>query len=136
MFSSSLIQVRGDSGIEESGTKSWMSESARLVHSSAETWPFAPRMRLLCNFNAGDAYVRTEGRYSSHLTKWRKLRGAGVLAQKKSGGKIGQTQLLTRLKLPGPPPLARLRQLVSRAKGWCLRTNFNGVERTRTLAAA
>lgn len=38
----------------------------------------------------GGAYLRAEGLYSSHLTEWRKLRDAGVLAGKKPGEKIGR----------------------------------------------
>ncbi len=47
--------------------------------------------------------VRAEGLYSSHLTEWRKLRDAGVLAGKKPGEKIGK---LT----PGQAEIARLRR--------------------------
>jgi len=38
----------------------------------------------------GGAYLRQHGLYSSLISEWRRLRDAGVLAQKKPGEKIGR----------------------------------------------
>jgi len=38
----------------------------------------------------GGAYLRSHGLYSSLISEWRRLRDAGVLAQKKPGEKIGR----------------------------------------------
>ena len=38
----------------------------------------------------GGAYLRSHGLYSSLISEWRRLRDAGVLAQKKPGEKIGK----------------------------------------------
>ena len=53
--------------------------------------------------NRGGAYLREQGIYSSQITKWRKLRDAGVLQGKKPGEKIGR---LT----PEQAEIARLRR--------------------------
>jgi len=41
--------------------------------------------------NAGGAYLRQQGIYSSQITQWRKLRDAGVLEGKQPGGEDRQT---------------------------------------------
>ena len=53
--------------------------------------------------NAGGAYLRQQGIYTSQITQWRKLRDAGVLEGKQPGEKIGK---LT----PEQVEIARLRR--------------------------
>lgn len=43
-----------------------------------------------CTRQEGGAFLREQGLYSSQITEWRKLRDAGVLADKKAGEKIGK----------------------------------------------
>src|SRR5450759_4773653 len=57
----------------------------------------------------GGAYLRQHGLYSSLISEWRRLRDAGVLAQKKPGEKIG--------RLTGEQAeIARLRRQLEKAE--------------------
>jgi transposase-like protein len=62
-----------------------------------------------CQTNQGGAYLRSEGLFSSQITEWRKLRDAGVLADRQSGD-----------RLPKPSAeqaeIARLRRELDRAE--------------------
>lgn len=43
-----------------------------------------------CQTNKGGAYLRSEGLFSSQITEWRKLRDAGVLAERQPGEKVAK----------------------------------------------
>ena len=43
-----------------------------------------------CQTNQGGAYLRAEGLFSSQITEWRKLRDAGVLAERQPGKKVAK----------------------------------------------
>lgn len=62
-----------------------------------------------CEDQQGGAYLRAQGLYSSHITEWRKLRDAGVLAGKKPGERVGRPSA-------EQTEIARLRRDLDRAE--------------------
>jgi transposase-like protein len=56
-----------------------------------------------CTRHRGGAFLREQGLYSSQITEWRKLRHAGVLAEKNPGESIGKPS-------PEQAEIARLRR--------------------------
>lgn len=56
-----------------------------------------------CTRHGGGAFLRAQGLYSSQITEWRKLRHAGVLAEKNPGESIGKLS-------PEQAEIARLRR--------------------------
>ena len=85
MFSSSLIQVRDDSGMSKPGPRAG-GPSLRRSFTPAQKLNHLAEYEAAVQRNEGGAYLRAEGLYSSHLTEWRKLRDAGVLAGGKARG--------------------------------------------------
>ena len=64
---------------------------------------FLAQYEEACTRQAGGAFLRGQGLYSSQMTEWRKLRDAGVLAGKKPGECIGKLA-------PEQAEIARLRR--------------------------
>jgi transposase-like protein len=62
-----------------------------------------------CQTSQGGAYLRSEGLFSSQITEWRKLRGAGVLTGKRPGERVDKPSA-------EQAEIARLRRDLDRAE--------------------
>ncbi|WP_158252376.1 hypothetical protein [Cryobacterium sp. Y29] len=89
MSSPSLIAVRDDSHMSSPGPRAG-GPTSRRSFSPAQKLAHLDAYDAAIKTNEGGAYLRTEGLYSSQITEWRKLRDAGVLAEKKPGEKIAR----------------------------------------------
>ena len=88
-MSSSLIAVRDDGRMSSPGPRSGGPTSRRSFTSAQKLDHLAAYEVAVAN-GQGGAYLRSHGLYSSLISEWRRLRDAGVLAQKKPGEKIGR----------------------------------------------
>jgi len=107
-MSSSLIAVRDDGRMPSPGPRSGGPTSRRSFTSTQKLEHLAAYEAAAQN-GQGGAYLRHHGLYSSLISEWRRLRDAGVLAQKKPGEKIG--------RLTGDQTeIARLRRRLDKAE--------------------
>jgi len=108
MSSSSLTAVRDDGRMSSPGPRSGGPTSRRSFTSAQKLDHLAAYEVAVAN-GQGGAYLRQHGLYSSLISEWRRLRDAGVLAQKKPGEKIG--------RLTGEQAeIARLRRQLEKAE--------------------
>jgi len=108
IMSSSLIAVRDDGRMPSPGPRSGGPTSRRSFTSTQKLEHLAAYEAAAQN-GQGGAYLRHHGLYSSLISEWRRLRDAGVLAQKKPGEKIG--------RLTGDQTeIARLRRRLDKAE--------------------
>ena len=91
MSSPVLSAVREDSAVSSniSGPRAG-GPRPRRSFTPAQKLEFLAAYDNACQSNEGGAFLRQEGLYSSQMTKWRRLRDAGVLAGKKTGEPIGK----------------------------------------------
>ena len=108
MSSPSLSAVREDRAMSNPGPRAG-GPTSRRSFTPAQKLAYLAASDAAIKINDGGAYLRTEGLYSSQITEWRKLRDAGVLAEKKPGEKIGR---LT----PEQAEIARLRRQLSKTE--------------------
>src|SRR5450756_2788475 len=87
-MSSSLTAVRDDGRMSSPGPRSGGPTSRRSFSSAQKLEHLAAYEVAVAN-GQGGAYLRSHGLYSSLISEWRRLRDAGVLAQKRPGEKIG-----------------------------------------------
>ena len=80
-MSSSLIAVRDDSRMSSSGPRSGTPTSRRSF-TRAQKLDHLAAYEVAVQNGQGGAYLRSNGLYSSLISEWRRLRGAGVLAGK------------------------------------------------------
>lgn len=64
--------------------------SPRRSFTPAQKLEFLAQYEDACTRQEGGAFLRGQGLYSSQITEWRKLRDAGVLADKMPGESIGK----------------------------------------------
>jgi transposase-like protein len=89
IMSSSLIAVRDDGRMSSPGPRSG-GPTSRRSFSSAQKLDHLAAYEVAVHDGQGGAYLREHGLYSSLISEWRRLRDAGVLAQKKPGEKVGR----------------------------------------------
>jgi transposase len=92
MSSPVLGAVREDSAVNSSNSSGPRAGGPRPRRSftPVQKLEFLAAYENACENDAGGAFLRTEGLYSSQMTEWRRLRDAGVLAGKKAGESIGK----------------------------------------------
>lgn len=104
--------------LAELGQNDAMSSSGPRAGGPSRRRSFTPAQKLelltqyeqACTHQAGGAFLREQGLYSSQITDWRKLRDGGVLQGKKAGEKVGKLS-------PEQAEIARLRRQLEVSEG-------------------
>lgn len=91
MSSPTFVAVRNDSRMSNNspGPRSGGPTPRRMI-TPAQKLEHLTAYEAAIAANAGGAYLREQGIYSSQITEWRKLRDAGVLEGKQPGARIGK----------------------------------------------
>ena len=109
--SSVMARVRNDgdmtSAVPEPGPRS--ERPLRRSFTPAQKLEHVAAYEAACEQQQGGAYLRSEGLFSSQITEWRKLRGAGLLAGKQPGERVAKPST-------EQAEIARLRRELDRAE--------------------
>ena len=89
-MSSPVLSPAGQDGPLNSPEPRAGGPTRRRSFTPARKLQYLASYEAACQSNEGGAFLRREGLYSSHMTEWRRLRDAGVLAGKKPGETIGK----------------------------------------------
>ena len=97
MSISTISPVREDGSMSNSGPRAGGPSSRRSFTPAQKLAHLDAYQRACDDGTGGGAYLRREGLYSSQITEWRKLRGAGVLEGKSLARELAN-RLLNRRK--------------------------------------
>jgi transposase len=113
--SSVLVPVVVDDGSMSGSQPRAGGPSRRRSFTPSEKLKFLAAYDEACRDGQGGAYLRREGLYSSQVTEWRKLRGAGVLDGRAPDEKVGRLSV-------EQAEIARLRGELAKAERRLART--------------
>lgn len=84
-----VVEVRQDGPMSTPGPRAG-GPTPRRSFTPTQKLELLAQYEQACTSQEGGAFLREQGLYSSQITEWRKLRDAGVLADKNPGEKIGK----------------------------------------------
>ncbi len=105
-----LARVGDDVGMDSAPEPGpWSDRPLRRSFAPLQKLEYLTAYEAACQTSEGGAYLRSEGLFSSQITEWRKLRGAGVLAATRPGERVAKPS-------PEQAEIARLRRELDRAE--------------------